>query len=132
MTATGSSRRAARNLAVAESKQAVTAEDVDDQVLAAVVRLGTRIIYVLYSILVIAILVSAGGAAFVTQTNSDIAAVREDVGELTDIFRQDFAVRLRNVERSIDAGILPRSEREVAELRKRVSKLEEGKKGAPQ
>ena len=117
---------------MAESKQAVTAEDVDDQVLAAVVRLGTRIIYVLYSILVIAILVSAGGAAFVTQTNSDIAAVREDVGELTDIFRQDFAVRLRNVERSIDAGILPRSEREVAELRKRVSKLEEGKKGAPQ
>ena len=95
----------------------------------------SRIAKILWATLVVAVSAAVGGAIWVTTVNLRIGIVEQNVVEIKSALVGDLMVRMREVEKSIAAGILPTSarlhqeaDRKIEKIRERVGVLEGGRK----
>lgn len=101
--------------------------NVEPIVLSAIVKIGSRVIVGLYSLLLVAVTVAAGGGVWVTNTTNQITAIQKDLSGIRRDFVEDFQQRIRSLEQQVHVGILPNADARIERLEEHVRQLEKEK-----
>jgi hypothetical protein len=111
-------------LADAEAGGTMSESETENEVTALVAKLGVRLVYGIYSLILLSTIAAFSVGVIFARNNAQIDALNNSMEDMRRLLGEDVAVRLRTVESILSIGVLPETQSRLADHEHRIRKLE--------